>query len=315
MEGAYHVPVLCEVAVEALLRDPGWIYVDGTFGGGGHAARICDRLSTTGRCIGFDCDEDAIREASQHPERFHGRLTLVHANFRDMRRELNARGIDTVGGVLLDLGVSSHQLDDPSRGFSFRESAELDMRMDRRQPLSALDVVNTYGEAALADVLFRFGEERNARRVARAIVSSRPLAATGDLRAVVERAVGQHQLVKSLARVFQALRIEVNRELENLGAALADAVALLVPGGRLVVISYHSLEDRMVKQFFRMHSARFERSGHKLIPDRQLFPALRTVTPHPVESGAGERDRNPRARSAKMRVAEKCADGENDGHA
>jgi 16S rRNA (cytosine1402-N4)-methyltransferase len=306
MEGAYHVPVLCEAAVEALVCDPGWVYVDGTFGGGGHAERICERLSPAGRCIGFDCDEDAIREASLHPERFRDRLTLVHANFRDMRRELLARGIDAVGGVLLDLGVSSHQLDDTGRGFSFRESAALDMRMDRRQPLNALDVVNSYSEAALGDLLFHFGEERNARRVARALVASRPLSSTGDLRAVVERVVGQRHVVKSLARVFQALRIEVNRELENLSAALADAVALLVPSGRLVVISYHSLEDRIVKQFFREHSARVERSGHKLIPDRPLVPVLRTVTAHPVESGAGERAGNPRARSAKMRVAEKC---------
>jgi 16S rRNA (cytosine1402-N4)-methyltransferase len=189
------------------------------------------------------------------------------------------------------------------------------MRMDRRQALSALDVVNTYDEAALGDLLFRFGEERNARRVARAIIASRPVSSTGDLRAAVERAVGQHQLVKSLARVFQALRIEVNRELDNLSSALADAVALLVPGGRLVVISYHSLEDRIVKQFFREHSARVERSGHKLVPDRPLVPQLRTVTAHPVESGTGERERNPRARSAKMRVAEKCRGKGDDGHA
>jgi 16S rRNA (cytosine1402-N4)-methyltransferase len=307
MEGAYHVPVLSEAAVEALIRDPAWTYVDGTLGGGGHAERICEHLSPEGRCIGFDCDEDAIRVATERLERFRDRLTLVRANFREMRWELGSLGITAVGGVLLDLGVSSFQIDESSRGFSFRGSGVLDMRMDRRQSFSALDVVNTYSEAALADVLFRYGEERNARRVAHTIVAGRPLTLTGDLRAAVEKAVGQKFLVKSLARVFQALRIEVNHELENLSTVLEDSASLLRPGGRLVVISYHSLEDRIVKQFFRTLSARFTPSGHKLVPDRELVPRLRILTAHPVEPTSFESARNPRARSAKMRVAEKLA--------
>jgi 16S rRNA (cytosine1402-N4)-methyltransferase len=315
MEGTYHVPVLCEVAIHALLRDPGWTYVDGTLGGGGHAEKICELLSPEGRCIGFDCDEDAVRVAAHRLERFGDRMTCVRANFREIRRELQLRGVRVIGGVLLDLGVSSFQIDEGSRGFSFRESGPLDMRMDRRGTLSALEIVNGYSESALADMFFRYGEERKARRVARFVVAERPIATTSDLRGAIEKAVGQQFLLKSLARVFQALRIAVNGELENLSQVLEEATSLLLPGGRLVVISYHSLEDRIVKQFFRTAAAQFAPSGHKLVPDARLTPRLRIVTPHPVEPTPKEIAQNPRARSARMRIAEKLKVSDSSTHA
>ncbi len=315
MEAAYHDSVFQEAAVRALVIDPSGTYVDGTLGGGGHAEAICAALASGGRCVGVDCDEDAIRFASQRLERFRDRVTILRTNFRRMRVDLEQIGIRHVHGVLLDLGVSSFQLDTRGRGFSFREDAPLDMRMDRRQGLRAQDIVNGYAESDLADLLFRFGEERQARRIARAIVSRRPLATTGELRAAVEQVVGQKFLTKSLARVFQAIRIEVNRELDNLAEALRDAAELLEPGGRLVVISYHSLEDRIVKHFFRDAAARVRPSGNKLVPDIPLRPQLRILSAHPVEPTATEVAGNPRARSARMRYAEKLSGAGADGDA
>ena len=305
MDAAYHIPVLGDAAAGALVTLSGWTYVDGTLGGGGHAEKICERLAGDGRCVCFDCDDDAIRFASGRLESFRDRVTFVRANFRALRPELRRLGIERIGGLLLDLGVSSFQIDEGTRGFSFQTAGPLDMRMDRRQAVSAREVVNGYAEAALADVIFRYGEERSARRVARRIVARRPIDSTADLRTAVEEAVGQRFLTKSLARVFQALRIEVNRELENLETVLRDAVEMLLPGGRCVVISYHSLEDRIVKQFFRNASRRTVPSGHKLIPDTELTPLLRIVTPRPVEPSAEETGGNPRARSARMRIAER----------
>jgi 16S rRNA (cytosine1402-N4)-methyltransferase len=232
-------------------------------------------------------------------------VVLVQANFRAIGGEIRRLGIERVGGVLLDLGVSSFQLDEGARGFSYRGEGQLDMRMDRRQPFSALDVVNGYSEQSLADILFRFGEERQARRVARAIVAERPVTTTTGLRRSVERAVGSRFVLKSLTRVFQALRIEVNHELDNLAAVLVDALELLLPGGRLVVISYHSLEDRIVKEFFKRESATTIPSGHKLVPDAVRTPSIRVLTPRPREAAPNEVVANPRARSAKLRAAEK----------
>jgi 16S rRNA (cytosine1402-N4)-methyltransferase len=307
MSTAYHLPVLRDEAVRVLVTNPSWIYVDGTLGGGGHAERICEVLSPDGRLVAFDCDSDAISVSRQRLERFSARVTIVQANFRSMAIELQRLSIGSVGGVLLDLGVSSFQLDAGHRGFSFRADEQLDMRMDRRQLLSALDVVNQYSEQGLADLLFRYGEDRQARRIAKAIVSWRPIRTTGALRVAIESAVGQRFLVKSLARVFQALRIEVNHELDNLAAALDDAATVLIPGGRIVVISYHSLEDRIVKAFFKKESATKKFSGHKLVPDMDLVPRLRMIGSHPLEASQEECAVNPRARSAKLRAAEKLS--------
>jgi 16S rRNA (cytosine1402-N4)-methyltransferase len=306
MSVSFHVPVLRDETLRYLITDPNGLYVDATLGGGGHAQAICAHLGAQGRLAAFDADERALRHAAQWLTRVdEAKVTLVHANFASLERELNARGISAVQGILFDLGVSSHQLDAGERGFSFRSDERIDMRMDRRQAFSGLDVVNTYDEERVARVIRDHGEERNARRIARHIVNARPLETTGDLQEAVRKAVGGRFLVKSLARVFQAIRIEVNNELESLSAALQQAVGMLLPGGRLVVISYHSLEDRIVKETLRKECATHEPSGHKLVEDRVLVPRLKQLTKKPVRPEDKELAENPRARSAKMRVAEK----------
>lgn len=306
----YHLPVLCAEAVEFLLAGNPRILVDGTTGGGGHAEKILEQLPSDGRLVCFDADAEALLESRKRLARYRDRVTFVHANFRTFKAELQGLGIQTIDGLLLDLGVSSHQLDEGSRGFSYRADEPLDMRMDRRQSRNARDVLNTYSQEQLADVLYRFGEERASRRIASRIVEARPLETTGDLVSVVRRAVGERNLVKSLARVFQAVRIEVNDELDSLARALADAVDILGGGGRIVVISYHSLEDRIVKEFFREESAESIPSGHKLIPDTPKEPRLRILTRRPLEPDESEKERNGRARSAKLRAAERTGQGQ-----
>lgn len=301
----FHLPVLCAEAVELLLANNPRLVVDGTTGGGGHAEKICDRLSPEGRLVCFDADIDALIEAKTRLARHLGRVTFVHSNFRNLTTELQARGIGAIDGLLLDLGVSSHQLDEGSRGFSYRADEPLDMRMDRRQLRTARDVVNTYARERLADILWQYGEERASRRIASRIAGARPLETTGDLASAVREAVGGKNLVKSLARVFQAIRIEVNDELGSLKRALGDALDLLTDRGRMVVISYHSLEDRIVKELFKDESAASIPSGHKLIPDAPRVPRLRVLTRRPLEPGADEVAQNARARSARLRAAER----------
>jgi len=247
----YHIPALCREAVDLLMTDTGGSYVDGTVGGGGHAWEICSRLQGPGRLLCLDADDEALASARSRLAGFADRTSFIRHNFRFLRDALQASGWTAVHGILLDLGVSSHQIDAVERGFTFRGDERLDMRMDRRQALSAWDVVNTYEERALADVIYQYGEEQNARRIARSIVGRRPVHTTGELRDVVAAFTPDRFLNKSLARVFQALRIEVNGELDSLTTVLRDARDLLAPGGRIVVISYHSLEDRIVKEFFR----------------------------------------------------------------
>lgn len=301
---AYHIPVLSEQVADFLVTNRSGLYIDGTVGGGGHAERLCAALAPEGELLCLDADEEALRAAAG---RLAGcaRARYVQANFRELASTVRALGLRRPSGVLLDLGVSSHQLDEPVRGFSFRAEAPLDMRFDRRQAFSALDVLNTYAEARLADTIYRFGEERASRAIARRIVAARPLTTTGDLAAAVEAAVGAGFLLKSLARVFQAVRIEVNQELAALETAVTDAAALLAPGGRIAVISYHSLEDRIVKERFRALAATSIRAPSKLVPDTPVVPLLRIVTRRPVTPAPDESRRNPRARSAKLRVAER----------
>lgn len=299
----YHEPVLCVEALGFLLTERDGIYVDGTIGGGGHAERICAWLGPGGRLIGCDADADAIAAAGDRLAGFGARVTLLHTNFRHLPGELALRGITRVHGILLDLGVSSYQLDAEGKGFSFRGDERLDMRMDRRQSLSAWDVANGYSRDRLVEILREFGEERDARRIARVIEERRPVHTTGQLSAIVEECVGARFVTKSLARVFQAFRIEVNGELESLERALEGIPELLVPGGRCVVISYHSLEDRIVKEFFRREAADAIRSGHKYAPDTPRTPRLEILTRKPVTAGDEERARNPRGRSAKLRAA------------
>jgi 16S rRNA (cytosine1402-N4)-methyltransferase len=303
---SYHEPVLCSEALRFLLTDPSGVYVDGTVGGGGHAERLCEALHPGGRLVCFDADRDAIHHARERLRDYGNRISFVHRNFGALREELEAIGIGAINGLLLDLGVSSFQIDEPGKGFSFQANGVLDMRFDHRQERTAMDVVNGADEKELERIIRWYGEERMARRIVRQIIRRRPLRMTSDLSASVEAAVGGRFLTKSLARVFQAVRIEVNQELPILRQALHDAVSLLYSGGRLVVISYHSLEDRIVKEVFKEYSARMIPSGHPYVPDRQVTPLLEVLTRKPLMASEDERRTNPRARSAKMRVAERC---------
>ena len=305
----FHTPVLLQEAVDCLLSSGNGIFVDGTLGGGGHAEAILQRLQPQSSLICFDADTDAVRHASQRLAVFGDRVSVLHANFRTIKHVLSEKKIECIAGLLLDLGVSSYQLDEPSKGFSFQTDERLDMRMDRDEPLDAFAVVNGYGEKELADVIWKFGEERQSRRIARALVWNRermPIASTADLAKIVSGAAGGKFRTKTLARVFQAIRIEVNRELENLQKVLEDGITLLRPGGRLVVISYHSLEDRIVKQTFK--SAAEGKNDlpfllNPMLPHQE--PAVTLVMKKPVIASEEEIRKNPRARSAKMRAIEK----------
>ncbi len=307
MSGEYHTPVLFDEVLRSLISDVDGVYVDGTLGGGGHAEGICKQLSPSGRLVCFDADEDAIRFASERLREFSGRLIFVHSNFRNIKQELARLEVALIQGLRLDLGISSFQIDVEEKGFSFRGDERIDMRMDRRQILSGWDVVNRYDATQLSDVVWKYGEERNSRRISRKIIDARPIDTTKQLAAIVESAVGKQFLTKTLARVFQAIRIEVNDELRSLEKTLVDSLELMAPRSRIVVISYHSLEDRIVKTFFKTAAQTAIPSGHKYIPDTVIMPKLQILTKSPVTATAQEIARNPRARSAKMRVAEKIS--------
>ncbi len=288
--GSAHTPVLLEEVLTWLSPRPGGTYVDATVGLGGHAEAILERILPGGRLIGLDRDPEAIAVARERLSRFQGAFQLVHADFADLRKVLQDLGIGQVQGVLMDLGVSVLQLTSPHRGFSFSLPGPLDMRMDPSSPVTAADLVNRLSEQELADLLRHYGEEPFARRIARAIVRRRPIYTTQELREAVAQAVPRRAWPRRIdvaTRTFQALRIAVNRELEALEQALPQAVEVLSPGGRLVVISFHSLEDRIVKQFLRRAEG------------------LRVLTPKPVRPSREEVRRNPRARSARLRAAER----------
>ncbi len=277
-----HTSVLATEALDALAIVPDGTYVDATFGAGGHTRLILERLGPHGRTIAFDADPLAASLAPEDP-----RLTLVHANFRTLAAELASRSIAQVDGVLYDLGVSSMQLDDGARGFSFRSDAPLDMRLDPTQGESAADYIVSHDEVELADVIFRYGDERNSRRIARSLKVKLPRT-TGELAAIVAGSVhvrGKRERIHPATRTFQALRIAVNDELGALRESLDGAANVVRPGGRIAVISFHSLEDRIVKLFFR--------------EDERVQP----LTRKPIVPGDEEISTNPRARSAKMRVA------------
>jgi len=302
-----HTPVLLHEAIDAIVGNPDGVYVDGTFGRGGHARALLARLSAHGRLIAFDKDPQAVRAALEGPERIDdARFAIEHASFAAMRERLRARGVSALHGVLLDLGVSSPQIDDPSRGFSFRFDAPLDMRMDSSRGDTATQFLQRADEREIAEVIREYGEERFAVPIAKAIVArrqgGRPLGRTVELAEVVARAVKTREPGQDPAtRTFQALRIFVNAELEDLQQGLSAAMELLVPQGRLVVISFHSLEDRIVKRFIARES--------KSEPDRRAPFAppvpVRLRALARVRPGVAEIDANPRARSAVMRVAER----------
>ena len=345
----YHVPVLLRESVDGLAIAPGGVYVDVTFGGGGHSREILSRLNGGGRLYSFDQDADAEKNIGPHPDPPQGegayemkssitrseergvrsensdslsscinpssppegteggrsRFVFIRSNFRYLSNWMRYHGEDHIDGLLADLGVSSHHLDDESRGFSFRFDAPLDMRMNRRAGLTAADVVNSYDEQRLADIIYLYGELRQARRIAAAIVASRSqrrIETTADLLAVIEPLMRRDREKKDTARLFQALRIEVNHEMDALREMLTAATRLLASGGRLSVITYHSLEDRIVKNFIKTGNAE-----GRLTQDffgRTEAP-LKAVNTKVIVPSPEEQERNPRSRSAKLRVAVK----------
>lgn len=298
---SYHEPVLLEESVDGLGIVPDGIYVDATFGGGGHTEKILQKLGKGGRLIAFDRDEEAVAQRVDDD-----RLQLVHHNFRYLKRFLRFFDALPVNGILADLGVSSHQFDEPARGFSTRFDAELDMRMSHLQPLKATDVLNTYSEERLRQILSEYGEVHNAKTAARIIAAERagqPVTTTGRLKSILAGCMPKGAEHQYLAKVFQALRIEVNDELGSLKDFLSQAAEVLAPGGRLVVIAYHSLEDRLVKNFLR--DGGFEGPAETDLFGRKEPTAFRLLHKKPVEPGTEETGENPRARSAKMRIAEK----------
>jgi 16S rRNA (cytosine1402-N4)-methyltransferase len=305
----HHFPVLWKEAVDALLPKPGGRYADGTFGGGGHTRLLLDRSAPDGRVVAFDLDRDAIaRGADLH---WGDRLELVNASFETLPEAASSAGMLPLDGVLLDLGFSSFQIDDPERGFSLRLDGPLDMRFDRSSGPTASDLVNTLDEYSIADLIWRYGEDRNSRRIASAIVrerKQRPIETTTQLADIVARASGGPRgKIHPATRTFQALRIATNDELATLERTLSAAVRALGPGGRLAVISFHSLEDRIVKQFIARESATCVCPPEQPICTCQTIPALKPVG-KPVKPTDEEIERNSRSRSAIMRVAERLAE-------
>lgn len=297
----YHIPVLLNETVDGLNIKPGGIYVDVTFGGGGHSREILRRLSDDAHLYSFDQDADAERNIPDGDKRF----TFVRSNFRYLKNWMRYYDVEHVDGILADLGVSSHHFDDEERGFSFRFDAPLDMRMNERAGANAADVVNKYDEERLANVFYLYGEMKNSRRLASTIVKARSVKAIctiNDLLEVVKPLMPREREKKDLARVFQALRIEVNHEMEALQEMLDAALQVLRPGGRLSVLTYHSLEDRMVKNFIR--AGRIDGKVQQDFYGRRLTP-WRAINNKVILPSAQEQAENPRSRSAKLRIAEK----------
>ena len=304
---APHVPVLLAEVIAGLAVADGEIHVDGTFGAGGYSRAILDKGAA---CVfAFDRDPDAIREGEAAAAACGGRLTLVPERFSRMRQALAARGVEQVDGVTLDIGVSSMQLDRPERGFSFQADGPLDMRMDQ-EGLSAAEFLNAASEEEIADVLYLYGEEPKSRRIARAIVAARPLTRTAQLAEVVRKALGWHAGMKKdpATRTFQGIRIYLNEELRELENGLVAAEQVLKPGGRLAVVTFHSLEDRLVKRFLKERSGATP-AGSRHLPQRVSdapAPSFDNVA-KPVRAGEAETAINPRARSATLRVARRTA--------
>ena len=296
-----HETVLKKEAVSALNIKKNGIYVDGTLGGAGHSQSILESLGNQGHLFAFDQDTYAIEYAKKRLESFE-HFTLIHANFKDIKKELEKVGILSVDGILLDLGLSSFQIDDEHRGFTYLKDTQLDMRMNQTSEVTAAHILNTYDEKALAHLFFVYGEEKNSFKIARRIVENRPLKTTMDLVKITDQ-VNYKDKGHSAKRVFQALRIAVNDELMALEEVLKQSLELLNVGGRLVIISFHSLEDRIVKHFLKKHS---EINVPKNLPLIDLpKPPLKVITKKPMYPSDAEVANNPRSRSAKMRVGEK----------
>ncbi len=299
----YHIPVMLNECLAGLNIRPDGTYIDLTYGGGGHSREIVKHLSAEGHLYGFDQDLDAMEGAMED-----NRFTFVRSNFRFIKNWMQYYGVEQVDGILADLGVSSHHLDDGERGFSFRYDAPLDMRMNQKAKTSARQIVAQYSEEQLADVLYFYGELRQSRRIASAIVKARnagEIATTGQLAEIVSPLLGHDREKKDLARVFQALRIEVNGEMEALRQMLDGATELLAPGGRLVVMTYHSLEDRIVKNHIKEGNKDNNTTDTHALIYGGSRTVLKTINKGVTTASAEELASNPRSRSAKLRIAEK----------
>ena len=299
-EQTYHVPVLLNESIEGMNLQPGGIYVDVTFGGGGHSKEILRRMDNDSHLYSFDQDEDAEKNIVND-----ARFTFVRSNFRYLYNFLRYYEVEQVDAVLADLGVSSHHFDDSERGFSFRFDGKVDMRMNKRSGITAADVVNTYDEERLANIFYLYGELKNSRKLASVIVKARnnqPIVTIGEFLDIVKPLFGREREKKELAKVFQALRIEVNQEMEALKEMLQSATEMLKPGGRLVVITYHSLEDRMVKNM--MKTGNIEGKSTQDFFGNVQTP-FKLINNKVIVASDDEVTRNPRSRSAKLRIAEK----------
>ncbi len=291
-----HHPVMIDEVVSSLNLKPGYVVLDATIGGGSHAKEMLKRITPGGRLIGMDADESAIRIASENLKEFDGNFKLINENFRNLDRVLSKENIKSLNAVLLDIGISSFQMDDKERGFSIKENARLDMRMDKGLKISAFEVINRYKEADISDIIYRYGEERFARKIARRIAderSKKPIETTGELAAIVRRAIGSARKkfrIDPATRTFQAVRIVVNDELSSLEEGLKKAVSWLDIGARIAVITFHSLEDRIVKNLFKGYAG---------------LGVLKIITKKPVGAREEEIAANPRSRSGRLRVAER----------
>ena len=301
MNKSYHIPVLKQEVVDYLISDRAGTYVDATLGGGGHAKAILQNLDSQGRLFGIDQDDDAL-ESSRNKLGDDERITYLKGNFGYLTTLIPPEYHNRIDGILLDLGVSTHQISEAERGFSFQESGPLDMRMSNFQNLTAYHIVNEYNYYRLRDIIFHYGEEKMSRQIARAIIENRPVETTDQLADIVGGVVNPRYLQKSLARVFQGLRIEVNQELDMLEKALQQTLKLLRPGGRLVALAYHSLEDRLVKRFIKTGNTAGEIKkdfyGNTI---SQMKPVSKGV----IQPSSEEIELNPAARSARMRVGER----------
>ena len=296
-----HTPVLLDASLEFLITDPSGIYIDTTLGGGGHSRAILDQLNEDGKLFGVDQDAEARAAAAEYIGE-DKRFSIVDGNFGFLKTIIPPEVHGKVSGVLFDLGVSTHQIKEGARGFSFQKEGPLDMRMSELSGVSAYDVVNTYEYKQLRDIIYHYGEERLSRQIAAEIINRRPIETTLELREAIESVLYGRHIIKSVARVFQAIRIEVNRELEVLKDGLSQAFDLLKPGGRIVAISYHSLEDRIVKNYFK--SGNFEGKIEKDFYGNPLMP-IQVITRQIITPSDEEIEENSAARSAKLRVAEK----------
>ncbi len=301
----FHVPVLVKSVIHFLITNPDGVYVDGTLGGGGHAEAILNSLTQKGRLIGIDRDDEAVLYCQKRFSSADNRILILHDAFEHIDRILNDLSISEIDGLFMDLGVSSHQIDTIERGFGYLSDGPLSMQMNTHQSMDAREVVNTYREDVLSDIFYWYGEERHARRIARAIVQERKkktIQSTGELANLVRRLTPYRYHVKILSRIWQAIRIEVNDELGQLQRGFKRIYPFLKTKGRIVVISYHSLEDRLIKRFFRGENASFSKRNKQPVQSGFDFQALTKRAVRPSEE---EIQRNPRARSARLRAAEK----------